>query len=199
MEMTPGRHVLVFCREEGRREVLSAAVRAAGYQDSFCLLSLADLPADVMRLSPAMVLLDIQSPDREDVFAQALAIIKELSLPVMLLSDDADGAWIDQGVSAGAAAFIVGSLLAERIAAAIPVAASRHRHISLLSAELAAVRKEMADRKVVDQAKRLLMNHKGLNEEQAYTLLRKTAMSRSVRMAQIARSMLDAAVLLEDI
>ena len=45
---------------------------------------------------------------------------------------------------------------------------------------------------VVEQAKGRLMRHQGLDEEQAYRLMRSTAMSRHLSLGELARQLLQA-------
>jgi len=72
----------------------------------------------------------------------------------------------------------------------VEVAMARFREFEALKRELQETKNQLADRKVVDKAKGILMQLKGLSEDDAYQLLRKTAMSRNMRIADVARTLL---------
>jgi response regulator NasT len=63
--------------------------------------------------------------------------------------------------------------------------------------ELEQARSELQGRKIIDKAKGILMRSKGLSEEAAYQLLRKTAMNQNRKITEIAQSLVTAAELLE--
>ncbi|OAT78273.1 hypothetical protein A9B99_00600 [Mangrovibacter phragmitis] len=65
-----------------------------------------------------------------------------------------------------------------------------HR-LKTLDNELAGLRATLMERKTIEQAKALLMQYQGLTEEQAWHLLRKTAMNQNKKVVEIAQAMLD--------
>ena len=68
--------------------------------------------------------------------------------------------------------------------------------LQTLRDELAAVRATLTERKLVERAKGLLMEHQGLDEGAAYRLLRQTAMNQNRRIADVAQTVLSMAELL---
>ena len=93
-------------------------------------------------------------------------------------------------------AYIVAGLAPERIHPILTVAMARFKHEQALLAELDNARGELQDRKLIDRAKGLLMQRQGLSEQEAYVRLRKAAMNKGVKLADIAQQMLDMAELL---
>jgi two-component system, response regulator / RNA-binding antiterminator len=69
----------------------------------------------------------------------------------------------------------------------------RAEHLEALQAELADVKLKLEERKLVERAKGLLMKSRGLDEESAYSALRKMAMDRNLRLGEVARRVLEAA------
>jgi hypothetical protein len=69
--------------------------------------------------------------------------------------------------------------------------ALRADELRALQAELAAVKAKLAERKLVERAKGILMRTRGLDEETAYATLRKLAMDRSLKLAEVAQRVLD--------
>lgn len=72
---------------------------------------------------------------------------------------------------------------------------TQSQQLHAISDELRAAREALAERKLVERAKALLMKHRQLTEEQAYQLLRQTAMNQGRRLAEVAA----ATVALEDV
>jgi response regulator NasT len=69
---------------------------------------------------------------------------------------------------------------------------SRFRAFDALRAELESTRSQLRERKLIERAKGLLMKSKGLDEEAAYALLRRTAMNQNRRISEIAESLISA-------
>jgi response regulator NasT len=90
----------------------------------------------------------------------------------------------------------VAGLQSERIKPVLNVALARFRQEQKLLDELADTRHKLAERKVVERAKGVLMAHHNLSEEQAYQKLRSMAMNRKLKLAEIAQRILDAEDLL---
>lgn len=69
------------------------------------------------------------------------------------------------------------------------VQAQSHR-LRAVSQELESARTALNERKIVDRAKGLLMTSRGLSEEDAYRLMRKTAMNQNKRIVDVAEAIL---------
>jgi response regulator NasT len=93
-------------------------------------------------------------------------------------------------------AYVVDGLKQERVKPILDMAVSRFNAFARLSRELEEARSELEGRKVIERAKGILVRSKGLSEEAAYALLRKTAMNQNRKIADIAQSLVTAAGLL---
>ena len=62
--------------------------------------------------------------------------------------------------------------------------------------ELDETKRALAERKVIDRAKGMLMKARGVGEDEAYGLLRKAAMDQGRRVADVAEALVTAAGLL---
>ena len=62
--------------------------------------------------------------------------------------------------------------------------------------ELETTKRALEERKIVDRAKGIIMKARGVGEEEAYALLRKTAMDQSKRVADVAQALVTASELL---
>jgi response regulator NasT len=117
--------------------------------------------------------------------------------PIAMFVDRSDQASIEAAVEAGVSAYVVDGLRQERVKPILDMAISRFNAFSRMARELEEARSELENRKVIDRAKGILMRSRGLSEDAAYTLLRKTAMSQSRKISEIAQSLVTTAGLLD--
>lgn len=184
----------------------SRSLRIGLLENGFNLV--ASLPADVYlterlaQLQPDMIIVDAES-DARDALEHVVMATRDERRPIVMFTNDNDTGNARAAVAAGVSAYIVAGLQTERIRPILDVALARFQHEQALRKELDATRTELhelsaalQDRKVIDRAKALLMQRQQLSEEAAYAKLRKTAMDKNLKMAEVAQRMLDVADLL---
>lgn len=147
-------------------------------------------------VDPDLILMDIKMPEM-DGLAASRAIMHERPVPIVLLTSYSDPALIAEADEAGVQAYLVKPVDEAELRPAIQLAISRYRQLQGLAAEVESLKQALADRKLVERAKGILMRRLNLSEEEAYIRLRQQARSRRVKMAEIARSIIQAAELLE--
>ncbi|WP_248322502.1 ANTAR domain-containing response regulator [Caballeronia sp. Sq4a] len=166
-----------------------------GYEMLAEVAAPAQLHAAVENQKPDVVIIDTDSPSRDTL--EQLAVMNQAApRPVLMFSNDADQQFIRAAVGAGVTAYSVEGLAPERLAPIIEVALARFAHETRLRLRLEQVENELAQRKLIDRAKRLLMERRGMSENDAYATLRKRAMDQGVKVAEIARQLLSVADLL---
>ena len=159
------------------------------------------LPADVHlterieQLRPDMIIVDAES-DARDALEHVVMATREQPRPVVLFTENADTSYVQQAFEAGVSAYIVAGLQPERIKPVLEVAQARFNVEQRLRAELASTRHQLAERKLIERAKGLLMERHQLSEDEAYKRLRKTAMDKGLKLADLAERIVDAADLL---
>ncbi len=116
--------------------------------------------------------------------------------PVAMFVSGAAGGLAKAAVEAGVSAYVVDGLQAERIIPVIDTAIARFQVLRQMRTELAETRRALEERKVIERAKGLLMKAKGVSEDEAYALLRKTAMNQNRRVADVAEALVTASGLL---
>ncbi len=168
---------------------LRDALARLGYDMLNEVATPARLPAVVEQQRPDVVIIDTESPSR-DTLEQLAVMNATAPRPVLMFSHDADQALIRAAVGAGVSAYLVEGLSAERLAPILEVALARFSHDELLRQRLADVERELADRKLIDRAKRVLMDRRKLSEHDAYAALRKRAMDQGIRIVDAARQVL---------
>src|SRR3954449_11820442 len=177
-----------------RAAILMEGLREAGFSGVTHISEMHNLLARIYALDPDVILIDLENPSR-DVLEQMFQVSRIVKRPVAMFVDQADSASIQASVDAGVSAYIVNGLKKERIKSILDLCISRFNAFSRLQSELEQTRSALEERKVIDRAKGILMKAKSLSEEQAYALLRKTAMNENRKIAEVAQSVVTAAEL----
>ncbi|HVZ53253.1 MAG TPA: ANTAR domain-containing protein [Pseudolabrys sp.] len=177
-----------------RAAILEDGLREAGFTQVERIAETHNLLARVYAIDPDVILIDLESPSR-DMLEQMFQMSRVVKRPVAMFVDQSDSAAIRAAVDAGVSAYIVDGLKKERITSILDLCISRFNAFSRLQSELDRAKDALEERKVIDRAKGVLMKAKGLSEEQAYALLRKTAMNENKKIIDIAQSLLTAAEL----
>ncbi|MCP5419026.1 MAG: nitrate- and nitrite sensing domain-containing protein [Gammaproteobacteria bacterium] len=71
---------------------------------------------------------------------------------------------------------------------------AQSRHLADMEAELASAKRALAERKVIERAKGMIMARHSLSEDEAYALMRKVSMNQNMRLADVAETLLTEAV-----
>jgi response regulator NasT len=187
--------VAIVDANQVRSAILEDGLRAAGLENVTVVAQTGDLLRRLADLDPDVVIIDLENPSR-DVLEQMFQVSRAVARPVAMFVDQSDTAMMEAAIDAGVSAYIVDGLKGERVKSIVDLAITRFNAFSRLQSELQAVRTELADRKVIERAKGILMKTRRLKEDEAYALLRKTAMDQNRKLADIARSVLTAAELL---
>jgi response regulator NasT len=187
--------VLVVDESPERADILREGLRRAGYEVSASLSSPVSLLATIEQLKPDVIVIDTESPSR-DVLEHLVVLTQHTPRPVVMFSSDGAPETIREAVRAGVSAYVVDGLDPNRIRAIIDVAVARFEDFQRLREELAEANLKLAERKLVERAKGLLMKRRSLDEQAAYALLRKFAMDRKLRLGEVAQQLIDAADLL---
>jgi two-component system, response regulator / RNA-binding antiterminator len=151
-----------------------------------------DLHRVVERARPDVIIIDTESPSR-DTLEQLAVMNATAPRPVLMFSNDANQGLIRAAVHAGVTAYLVEGLASERLAPILEVALARFAQETELRERLTQAETELAERKLIDRAKRVLMEQQKLSEPAAYAALRKRAMNQSVKLAEAARQVVEAA------
>ncbi len=179
-----------------RAVILADGLHEAGYRQVTHIKETNNLLANVYAIDPDVILIDLENPSR-DVLAQMFQVSRVVKRPVAMFVDQSDTAAIEAAVDAGVSAYIVDGLRKERIKSILDLCISRFHAFSRLQDELERAQTALSERKVIDRAKGILMKARKIGEADAYTLLRKTAMSGNKKIAEVAQSVVTAAELLK--
>ena len=159
------------------------------------------LPADVFlperlaQIGPDMIIVDAESQAR-DTREHVVMATRDARRPIVLFTEDNDTSHVRDAIAAGVTAYVVAGLAPDRVKPLLDVALARFQHEEGMRRELADARSQLTERKTIDRAKALLMQRQGLSEDAAYARLRKTAMDKGLKVAEVAQRILDVADLL---
>lgn len=148
-----------------------------------------DLPARVETVRPDVVLIDTDSPSR-DVMEQVVIVTRDQPRPIVMFTDEHDPGVMRQAIKAGVSAYIVEGIHAQRLQPIMDVAMARFESDQVLRSQLHARDQQLAERKRIELAKGMLMKMKSCGEEEAYTLMRRQAMSRQQKLIQVAEQII---------
>jgi len=194
-ETAPPLRIMLVDDVPERAEILIRTLSSAGHRVLACLDYHADLRAEVIRLAPDAVIIDIDAPNR-DILEDMHALNQEFPRPIVLFTQNDDPQLIRAAVSAGVSAYVVGDLDPRRVQPVLNVAIARFEQFQGLQRELADAKTALADRKIIERAKGVLMKQRAMDEEAAYRALRSMAMARNLKLSDLARSLIAAAELL---
>jgi response regulator NasT len=183
----PLRIVLVDEKPD-RSDDLEQALVASGYRVVARLSGRDDLRARVADLAPDVIIVDMGSPDR-DVLEDMQRIHADKPRPIVMFVDESDSESIRAAVRAGVSAYVVAGLDGRDVRPIVEVAIARFEQFERLRGELETTRERLDERKWVERAKGILMQRRGVSEDEAYRLLRKTAMDRKARLGDVARQL----------
>jgi two-component system, response regulator / RNA-binding antiterminator len=188
--------VLIVDQNLLRAAILEDGLREAGYRDLVVVRDMQNLLRRILDEEPDVILIDLENPNR-DVLEQMFQVSRVVRKPVAMFVDRSDKGSIAAAIDAGVGAYVVDGLRKERVQAIVETTISRFTAFEKLRTELQETRQQLADRKTVDRAKGIIMKQRRVGEEEAYELLRKTAMASNLRISQVAQSVITAAELLK--
>jgi response regulator NasT len=177
-----------------RAAILEDGLREAGFTNVERIGEMRSLLARIYAIDPDVILIDLENPSR-DILEQMFQVSRAVRRPVAMFVDQSDAASIQASVDAGVSAYIVDGLKKERIKSILDLCVSRFNAFSRLQDELARAKSEIEERKTIDRAKGLLMKAKKLSEEDAYRLMRSTAMREKKKIFEIAQAIITASEL----
>jgi two-component system, response regulator / RNA-binding antiterminator len=179
-----------------RAAILEEGLRDAGFTDVVRIDEMQSLLSRIYALDPDVIVIDLENPSR-DILEQMFQVSRAVRRPVAMFVDQSDAASIQASVDAGVSAYIVDGLKKERLKPILDLCISRFNAFAKLQDELDRTKSALEDRKVIERAKGILMKLKGLTEDEAYVLLRSTAMREKKKIGEIAQSILTASELLK--
>jgi response regulator NasT len=189
--------ILVIDENTIRASIIEAGLREAGHELVTVVHDVRGIARQIAEINPDVIVIDLENPNR-DMLENMFQLSRVVKRPVAMFVDRSDAAAIERAIDAGVSAYVIDGLKQERVKPILDMAVSRFNAFARLTRELEEARDELENRKLVDRAKGILMKSRGLSEEEAYALLRKTAMSGNRKIVDVANSLVMAAGLLNN-
>ena len=189
--------VLLVDDNPDRAAAVRQALEAHGCVVAAVVPDASALVEAVRRSAAEVIVCGLDSPSR-DTLESLRALHRDEPRPVARCVDRSDPDSMVAAVEAGVAAYVVEGLAPARVKSVLDVAMAQFRAHQALRSELQAARGALEAREMTDRAKRLLMQTRGMSEDAAHRALRKMAMDRGKRLADIAADVIAMADILNN-
>lgn len=183
--------IAIIDESASRASIIEEGLAQLEGSEIFLLTDRHGLLRRIEEIEPDVVLIDLGNPSR-DVLEEYFAVSRALAKPIAMFVDQSDDASIAASIDAGVSAYVVDGLAANRIRPLMDLAVRRFNAFARLQADLDEAKGKLAEREMIDKAKRILMKSRGLTEPDAYAELRRKAMQSSRRIADIAEAVVTA-------
>jgi response regulator NasT len=140
-------------------------------------------------LRPDLIITDIKMPDMDGI-AASLEVFRECPTPVILVSAYHDPELIERAENNHVMAYLVKPIGQADLEPAIAVAIHRFSEMQALRKEAADLRQSLTDRKVIEQAKGILMSVAKVSEKDAFRRLQELAADKNQKLIDAAQSVL---------
>jgi len=181
--------ILIIDENRVRAAIIEEGLRDAGHSRITIISEMSGLVRRIEEAAPDVIVIDLENPNRdmlEDLFRVSRAVRK----PVAMFVDKSDTAMIAEAIAAGVSAYVVDGLRKDRVKSILDLAIGRFNAFERIREELETAKQALSERKLIDRAKGILMKLKHISEDEAYALLRQTAMKQNMRIAKIAESII---------
>ena len=148
-------------------------------------------------LKPDMALLDIQMPGLNGL-AAAEKIYQELHIPVVIFSAYSDQEYVDSSNDAGVFGFILKPVTRDQLRVGIEIAWGRYLDSADQVEEISGLKERLEQRKIIEQAKWILVKRKSVEEPEAMKMLQKQARNNRRSLIDVARAVVESDSLLSE-
>ena len=183
--MSAALRLILVDDDQARAAAVEKGLAAEGFEVLSVIPTAAGLLFQLAQLEPDAVIISLDSPDRDILESLSIASA-HYPRPVVMFSEAGDQSFITEAIRAGVTAYQTEGINPERVRMAIDVATAQFSAFNDIRQELDKTRQQLADRKLVDRAKALLMKLKGISEDEAYKALRSIAMDKQRTLAETA-------------
>ena len=187
--------IVIVEKDRDRAQSIVDSLRKSGDHEIFVIADEFALARRISERNPDIVLIDMASPSR-DMLEELTLASGPMERPVAIFASSSDEGMTRAAIEAGVSAYVVDGLHPDRIKPVMDAAIARFHMFHRMRTELAATRRALEERKIIDRAKGILMKARGINEDAAYALLRKAAMDQGRKLADVAEALVTTAGLL---
>ena len=183
--MTQSLRIAIADDEPDMREYFQKILPLLGHTVVSAAKTGKELVAHCLAHQPDLVISDIKMPDMDGIDA-AVEIYRQNAIPVILVSAYHDSKLIDRAEADHILAYLVKPIKQADLEPAIALAMRRFAQFQSLRKEATDLRQALADRKIIERAKGVLMKRAGLDEQDAFRRLQKLASEKNRKLVDIA-------------
>jgi response regulator NasT len=187
---------ILICENEEVGKTLNKVLEDTEYKIIFQGSSMQEILSLKWQVEPNLIIAVMESSDNQ-VLSKFQVINEQYPLPIVIFTHDDREDAIEQAIQAGVSAYIVDGFKENRVQPILRTAIARFNQMQTLQNHIKELKTTLADRKIIDRAKGLIMAQRQCTEDEAYKLLRSSAMNQNMRLAQLAQNILNTANLLE--
>ena len=187
--------VLIIDNNPERANSLIDILKAGRYKVAVPMRLQEGVAEQVALVKPDIILIGVDFPGRAGL-SWVASLHESYPCPTVMFSRDERSETIQAATRAGVSAYAVGKLTGARVKTIIEAAVARFYEFRALQEELEKTKTNLAERKIIERAKELVAQQRGCNEAQAYQILRKMAMNRRKRLAEVSQDILSVAEVL---
>ncbi|MDA0169010.1 ANTAR domain-containing protein [Solirubrobacter taibaiensis] len=170
---------------------LSRRLGALGHEVVGPVATVAEASALASSVGADLYLFDVDLADGDGIELARSLSEEGPRRPVVILTGLDAPEVLDRSIAAGVLAHLTKPVDDRQLEAALRLAAARAAELEALRAEVDSTRQALADRKVVEQAKGILIRALGLSEPEAFARIQTTARQRNLRLVDVARAIVD--------
>ena len=190
--------LLVVDENPERSDVVLAGLKEAGYDVVATISKDDDLRQSIKTHQPDLIIIDLESPYR-DYLENLITINRENPRPIAMFVAQEDNTLISEAIETGVSIYVADGLSPKMVKSILQIAIVQFTKFRKLQEELDKSKSALADRKVVERAKGLLMAHRHMSEDEAYKALRQLAMNQNKRLVEVAGAVLALADVLPNV
>ncbi|MBJ9371710.1 MULTISPECIES: ANTAR domain-containing response regulator [Acinetobacter] len=176
-----------------RASFIRSSLIEHGFEVVACLIIDHLNSTDLQQLHADVILLDMDHPHRDIIES----CVSQFDLPTVLFTKNSQKDTIKSAIQAGVTAYIVDGIDPEKLESILEISIEQFKKHKKLLKDLNETKCKLADRKDIEKAKVMLMHMHQIEEEKAFSLLRKNAMSHRMTMGEMARKLIEAQALLQ--
>lgn len=127
-----------------------------------------------------------------DVCFDSLAkVISNHAVPVVVFTGNSTRKFTEKAAVIGLSAYIVNGFMSSRIRHIMDLAKARFQELQAIKNELEKTRSSLEERKVIEKAKGILMKRRTIDEDAAFRMMRKMAMDKNLKLAEVAKNIIN--------
>jgi response regulator NasT len=186
------RPIAIICEDEALTSAaLAQCCEELGYEVAARPRDGVEAVGAALSLQPDLVLMDIKMP-RLDGIEAARQILSQLDTTILIITGHVTEAFVKGAAAAGVAGYLVKPVSFDQLHSAIGVGAGSVRRRRQAEQDAEAARRDLANRKLIERAKGVLMEERRISEREAYRLLQKRSQDERRSMASLAEEVLRA-------